>query len=89
MSADGDTLFVGSARDGAAVYAVDVETLEIRERWPMTSTVTGLGLSGDGLRLYAAVDDRVAIVDTATGRAFAALSFEGVDSILHVATQGT
>lgn len=88
-SADGDTLFVGSSRDGEAVYAVDVETLEVRERWPMTGVVSGLGLSGDGARLYAAVDDRVAIVDAASGRALAALSFDGVDSILHVATQGT
>jgi sugar lactone lactonase YvrE len=86
MSSDGDTLFVTSARDGAAVYEIDVETLSVRARWPMRGPVGQLGLSSDGARLYAALTDAIAIVDTETGDPLEELSFDGVESILHVAT---
>ncbi len=86
VSADGGTLYVGSARDGAAVYAIDLDTLGVSSRWSMPAEVMGLGLSPDGARLYAALGDRVAILDAASGAQLATLPFEGVDSILHVST---
>ena len=84
MSADGKTLYLGIG--GSAVSRIDVETLEVLGRWPLPGDVTGLALSDDGARLYAALGDDVAIVDTGTGDALATLSFGRVDSILHVAT---
>jgi hypothetical protein len=47
--------------------------------------VTGLALSDDGARLYAALGDSLAVVDTGTGDA-TTLSFGRIESILHVAT---
>ena len=84
MSADGNTLYVGVG--GSAVSRIDVQTLEVLGRWRLPGDVTGLALSDDGARLYAALGDDVAIVDTATGDALATLSFGRVESILHVAT---
>ena len=86
MSADGDTLFIGSVADGSALYAIDTATLDVVHRWPMRGVVSGLGLSGDGLRLYVALDDRVAVLDPATGEELAAVPFFGVDSIVQVST---
>ena len=84
MSADGRTLYV--AVGGSAISRVDVATLEIRGRWSMPGDVAGLALSDDGARLYAALRNSVAVVDTDTGDAVATLPFGSVESILHVAT---
>jgi DNA-binding beta-propeller fold protein YncE len=84
MSADGNTLYVGVG--GSAVSRIDIQTLEVLGRWRLPGDVTGLALSDDGARLYAALGDDVAIVDTGTGDALATLSFGRVESILHVAT---
>jgi len=84
MSADGNTMYVGVG--GSAVSRIDIDTLEVLERWPLPGDVTGLAMSDDGARLYAALGDGVAIVDTGTGDALTTLSFGGVESILHVAT---
>lgn len=89
VSADGDTLFVGSTSDGSAVYAIDTATLDIVHRWPMQGVVSGLGLSGDGLRLYVVLDDRAAVLDPSTGEELAAVPFFGVESIVQVGTLGT
>ena len=84
-SLDGERLFIGSAMDGSAVYEVDTTTMRIVGRWTMPATVSGLALSGDGTRLYAALDDRVAILDATTGEELTTLGFGGA-SILHVST---
>jgi DNA-binding beta-propeller fold protein YncE len=89
VSADGRTLFVGSAVDGAAVFAIDTATLQVADRWPMTGDVSGLGLSVDGLRLYVALDDGVTILNSATGQELTAMPFPGIESILHVGTLDT
>lgn len=86
VSADGETLFVGSAADGSALYAIDTATLDVVHRWPMRGVVSGLGLSGDGLRLYVGLDDRVAVLDPATGEELAAVEFFGAESIVQVGT---
>ena len=84
-SVDGSRLFVGSAMDGAAVYEIDAATMEIVDRWSMASDVGALALSADGARLYAALEDRIAVLDAATGEQLTSLGFGGA-SILHVAT---
>ena len=48
--------------------------------------MTGLAMSQDGARLYAALGGPVAVVDTGTGDASATLPFGHVESVLHVAT---
>ena len=84
MSADGSTLFVGDG--GSSLARIDTGTLQISGRWPLPDDVSGLALSDDGARLYAALGGRVAVVDTDTGDATTTLAFGGVESILHVTT---
>ena len=84
MSPDGNTLFVGDG--GSSLARIDTETLEMTGRWPLPGDVSGLALSEDGTRLYAALGGRVMVVDTDTGDATTTLSFGGIESILHVAT---
>ena len=84
MSADGHTLYVGVG--GSAVSRIDVDTFEVLGNWTLPGDVSGLAVSDDGARLYAALGDRVAIVDTGTGHTLETLSFGSVESILHVAT---
>jgi len=84
MSADGNTLFVGVG--GEAVIRVAIDSLETLGHWSLPGNVTGLALSEDGARLYAALGDHVAIVDAGTGDALSTFSFGRTESILHVAT---
>jgi hypothetical protein len=84
MSADGSTLFIGDG--GASLARVDTGTLRMTGRWPLPGAVSGLALSEDGARLYAALGGRVTVVDTDTGDATATLTFDGIESILHVTT---
>jgi DNA-binding beta-propeller fold protein YncE len=86
VSADGRTLFVGSAGDGAAVFAIDTTSLRVVHRWPMRGDVSGLGLSVDGQRLYVALQDGVTALDASTGAELSAVPFQGIESILHVET---
>jgi YVTN family beta-propeller protein len=84
VSVDGQHLFVGSVRDGGAVYVVDATSLEVEDRWPVSGTVEALGLSPDGLRLYVALGDRVAVLDAGSGEEVATIPFSGADSIVRV-----
>jgi hypothetical protein len=84
LSADGNTLYVGVG--GESVTRIDIDSLEVLGRWPLPGKVTGLAMSDDGARLYAALGGHVAIVDTGTGAALGTLSFGPTKSILHVAT---
>jgi DNA-binding beta-propeller fold protein YncE len=88
VSADGRTLYVGSRGDGTAVFAIDTTSLDVMHRWPMDGDVSGLGLSVDGLRLYVALEDGVAVLDAATGQELTSVPFHGIESILHVGTSG-
>lgn len=83
ISADGAMLYVGSAGDGA-VYSLDTATLQVTARWPMSGAVTDLALSVDGARLYAALRDRVAVVDAGSGAELGTLPLQGVDAIVNV-----
>jgi hypothetical protein len=82
MSVDGHTLYVGVG--GATVSRIDVDPLEVLGRWRFPAPVTGLASSEDGTRLYAALGDRIAIVDPGTGSSLGSISFGRVESILHV-----
>jgi hypothetical protein len=84
MSADGSTLFVGDG--GSSLARIDTGTLQMTGRWPLPDDVSGLELSEDGARLYAAIGGRVTVVDTDTGDATTTLAFGGIESILHVTT---
>ncbi|HWL90204.1 MAG TPA: hypothetical protein VNP90_02460 [Actinomycetota bacterium] len=84
MSADGNTLFVGVG--GEAINRVAIDSLQTLGPWPLPGNVTGLALSEDGARLYAALGDHVAIVDAGTGDPLSTFSFGRTESILHVAT---
>jgi hypothetical protein len=84
LSADGNTLYVGVG--GESITRINLDSLEVLDRWSVPGDVTGLALSEDGARLYAALGEDVAIVDTRTGDALATFSFGRTESILHVAT---
>ncbi|MCD6022356.1 MAG: hypothetical protein K0R20_2066 [Actinomycetia bacterium] len=84
VSADGSTLFVGDG--GPSLARIDTGTLEMTGRWTLPDDVSGLGLSEDGARLYAALGGRVTVVDTHNGAATTTLAFGGIESIVHVTT---
>lgn len=89
LSADGTTLFVGSSVDGDAIYRVDTATLDVIGLWDAPGSVGALGLSPDGLRLYAAVDGEIAAIDPLSGVAVGSFATSvGIDAILGVHTPG-
>jgi DNA-binding beta-propeller fold protein YncE len=71
VSADGLTLFVAAGGRSSRLFAVDVSTFEVVDRWSLEGRVSGLGLSGDGERLYVASGRGVAVVDPRTGERLA------------------
>jgi hypothetical protein len=83
MSADGSTLYVGSAGEDA-VFALDTQTMRVLDRWSMPAGVSDLALSADGARLYAATSDQVVVVDAASGASLGTIPAVGVQSILHI-----
>jgi hypothetical protein len=84
VSGDGRRLFVGGAGDGREVVVLDAATLHVADRWRMPDRVSGFGLSPDGRRLYAALGDRVAMLDPETGDRLAEVAFGGAESVHHV-----
>jgi hypothetical protein len=64
VSPDGRTLIVAN---GTRVVALDTETLVPERSWTTASSVTGLGFSVDGLRLYAAGLDGIEVLDPSSG----------------------
>jgi hypothetical protein len=87
-SPDGATLFVSSAADPNALYVLDARKLDVTARWTLGGPVWDVGLSRDGSRLYAALTDRIAVLDPTTGSATSFVPISGVSSILHVASPG-
>ena len=73
VSADGSALFVGTSGAHSGVTKIDTDTFEVVRTWE-TDDVSGLGLSADGERLYAAFDDRVEIMDATTGSELAGVA---------------
>ncbi len=83
-SADGRTLFVGTAGDGGKVAAIDTRTFSLAGSWSVGGGVSGLGLSTDGSRLYVALDDRVDILDPTSGRDLGSVSLTTPAPIVQV-----
>jgi hypothetical protein len=66
VSPDGSALFVATAGEHGKITRIDTDTFDVVRTWT-TEDVSGLGLSADGRRLYVAFDDRVEVLDAATG----------------------
>ena len=84
VSADGGTMFVGSAGGGAAIHAFATDTFEPTARWSMPSVVHDVARSADGERLYAVLDDAIALVDPGDGSTLDRVAIGGVDRILAI-----
>jgi hypothetical protein len=74
-------LFLGA---GAAVRVADARSLEVRETWALPGAVRSLLPSQDASRLYAALEDAVAVLDTRTGRVRQRLPAPGITELLRV-----
>jgi hypothetical protein len=73
VSADGSALFVGTSSELSGVTKIDTDTFEVVRTWE-TDDMSGLGLSGDGERLYVAFDDRVEVMDATNGSELAGVA---------------
>ncbi len=68
VSPDGRTLYVAVATArGSAVGAFDAATFERAATWTVDGSISGLGVASDGAHVYAAVGDRVIVLDATTG----------------------
>jgi hypothetical protein len=68
------------------VYTLDTDGLRVTGRWGMEGQVSDLRLSSDGSRLYAALGDRLGVIDAASGSTLASYAADGVESIVNVET---
>jgi hypothetical protein len=68
VSADGSTLFVGTAGGAGAVTAIDTTSFAVTRTLATHGGVSGLGLSLDGARLYVALTDTLEVLNAASGR---------------------
>ncbi len=73
VSADGSALFVATSGEDAGIARIDTGTFDVIRTWA-TDDVSGLGLSADGRRLYAALDGRVEVLDATTGTQLAGVA---------------
>ena len=73
VSADGSALFVATSGEHAAIARIDTDTFDVVRTWS-TPDVSGLGLSADGRRLYAALNGRVEVFDASTGSELAGIA---------------
>ena len=88
LSADDGALFVGTAGERSVLYAIDMTTFLVTHRWPVNGDLSGLGFSVDGLRLYVALGDHLAVLDPATGEELGAVSFTSPVPIAQVNALG-
>jgi len=94
ISPDGRTLFVSVAGDdtmsatggddGSVVTALDASTFEVIDSWRLGGAVSSIGGSFDGSNLYAAVGDRLAVLDAASGSELAAVPLPSDEPIVRV-----
>ena len=82
MSQDGATLFVASAADDRPLFAIDTASLTLADRWSAPGRISGLGMSLDGTALFAAVAERIEILDLSTGDAVASVPTPGLAPIV-------
>jgi hypothetical protein len=94
ISPDGQTLFVSVAGDDSTqatagddasiVSALDASTFEVQETWRLSGVVSSIGMSADGSNLYAAVDDRLAVLDAVSGSELAEVPLPSAAPIFRV-----
>jgi len=72
-SADGQTLYVA---DTEGILLVDAVTFAPGARWTLPASPSSLGLSPDGLRLFAAVSGAISVIDVPSGKELAVVPFE-------------
>jgi hypothetical protein len=75
--ADGK-LYVGS---GTGLLSVDAATFAPGRSWDMGGEILGIQAGGDGRRLYVGLRDRIAVIDTVTGRNLEALTPDRIENI--------
>jgi DNA-binding beta-propeller fold protein YncE len=88
LSADDGTLFVGTGGERSVLYAIDTTTFQVTHRWPVGGDLSGLGFSVDGLRLYVALGDHLAVLDPMTGAELIAVPFTSPAPIAQVSAVG-
>lgn len=71
-------LYVGS---GTGLLSVDAATFTPGPSWDMDGEIMGIQAAGDGKRLYVGLRDRIAVIDTATGKDLEALTPDRIESI--------
>jgi hypothetical protein len=68
VAPDGRTLYLAVATaDGSVVGAFDAATFERTATWSVGGSISGLGVASDGAHVYAAVGNRVIVLDATTG----------------------
>ncbi|HEX2034860.1 MAG TPA: hypothetical protein VHS99_11795, partial [Chloroflexota bacterium] len=81
LEAGARTLYLGT---GAEILALDGATLKLQQRWALEDAVRHLALSLDGTRLYAALQDRIAVLDALTGKPLGGFPAPEVSSVVRV-----
>ncbi|MGH2751429.1 MAG: YncE family protein [Actinomycetota bacterium] len=69
---------------GSEVLVIDGQTLAIVERWKTRQPVSGVGVSSDGRRLYAALPGKLAVLDASTGARTGSLRVPGIEGFVEV-----
>ena len=75
--ADGK-LYIGS---GSRLLSIDAATLSPGRSWDLQDRINGIQAGTDGSRLYVGLKDRIAVIDTGTGRALEALTPDRIEAI--------
>jgi outer membrane protein assembly factor BamB len=81
LSPDGRSLFVSTGR---AIVALDAMTLVPVAKWNLPGTVSGLGVSNDGARLYVAMPSEVEALNATNGTRLWGMRVPGVEGIRSV-----
>ena len=82
VSPDGITLFASPGGDGSMLSAIDTRSMTLADRWPAPGPISGLGMALDGSTLFAAVGERIEVVDLETGEPTASVPTPGLAPIL-------
>jgi hypothetical protein len=74
----GSTLYISSGRQ---VVAIDASTLTRQQSWQMPQTVRGLQTTPDATRVYIGQNDRIEVLDAATGARLETVDPPGIKRI--------
>jgi hypothetical protein len=80
--ADG-MLYVGT---GKSLHSMDPARRAPGRSWELAARIMGIQVANDGRRLYVGLRDRIAVIDTGTGRSLSALRPERVERIDQLGT---